>query len=169
MLAASKGYAPLVDFLIQQGFDVNETDKSGDTALNYAVVFQQPEMAQLLILNRAEMATKRVDGITTLMQAVQLGSPRMVQVLGLHPDGVNHRAQDGWTALYFAIRRKDESILRYLLSRGACIDTVDSYQQTPLDFAKEVGWTVGQDILQKASPCSSKSSSANSAPAQAGP
>lgn len=169
MLAASKGYAPLVDFLIQQGFDVNETDKSGDTALNYAVIFHQPEMAQLLILNRAEMATKREDGITTLMQAVQLGSPRMVQVLGLHPDGVNHRAQDGWTALYFAIRRKDESILRYLLSRGACIDTVDSYQQTPLDFAKEVGWAAGQDILQKASPCSLKTSPASSTLNQTGP
>lgn len=155
MLASAKGYADIVDYLLQSGFDVNEADITGDTALNYAVTMQHVDVVQLLILNRASLNTQKPDGLTTLMQAIQNGSARMVQVLAQHPDGVNQKAGDGWTALYFAVRRKDPWILKYLLQRGACPNTIDSYQQSPLDFAKEVKWDKGIEMLSKAKPCGS--------------
>lgn len=153
MLASSKGFGPIADLLIQMGMDVNEADKTGDTALNYAVVFNQVDVAQLLILNRASIETQKTDGITVLMTAVQRGSPQMIRTLAQHPEGVNQRAEDGWTALYFAVRRKDEYILKHLLQKGACPNNFDSYHQTPLDFAKEIKWSQGVKILKNAKAC----------------
>lgn len=154
MLASAKGYSAIVDYLVQIGLDPNDADQSGDTSLNYAVVFNQVDVAQLLILNRASLDTKKPEGITAFMMAVQRGSPQMIWALGQHPDGINQKAEDGWTALYFAIRRQDENVLKFLLERGACPNTIDSYKQTPLDFAKEIQWAQGIKILKKARPCS---------------
>ncbi|MEN0059853.1 MAG: ankyrin repeat domain-containing protein [Bdellovibrio sp.] len=151
MLAAAKGHIKILEELLRAGEDVNEADAQGDTALNYAVVRRQVATLHLLMLYQASVKSRRPDGITALMQAVQHGSQQMIQILVQDREGVNAQAEDGWTALYFAIRRQDEDILRLLLRHGACPDVLDTYQQTPLDFATEVGWQKGSELL-KASP-----------------
>ncbi len=153
MLAAAKGYASIVDILIQGGMEVNQPDFHGDTALNYAVVARQDEMVQFLMLNRADVVPQRKDRISPLMIAVQSGSFRMIRALAQDREAINYPAEDGWTPLYFAIRRKEPSILKLLIDRGACPNVRDSYQQTPLDFAIEVKWDLGQKMLKRAKPC----------------
>ncbi|MEN0060158.1 MAG: ankyrin repeat domain-containing protein [Bdellovibrio sp.] len=155
MLAAAKGHVKIIEELIQAGEDVNEADAQGDMALNYAVVRRQVAAVHLLMLHQASVKPKRPDGITVLMQAVQHGSQQMVQILVQDAEGVNIQAEDGWTALYFAIRRQDEDILKLLLRHGSCPNVIDKYQQSPLDFAQEVGWKKGIDLLKKATTCKS--------------
>jgi ankyrin repeat protein len=153
MLAASKGQDSILNFLLTNGVDVNELDKTSDSAINYAVTFNQVNSAGLLVLSGANLEAKRPDGITPLMNAVQFSSPEMVNTLVKTRQAINAVAEDGWTALYFSIRRKDPNLLLLLLRSGACKDTLDSYKQTPMDFAKEVGWEQGLLILKSAPSC----------------
>lgn len=153
MLASAKGHANLINFLIQSGMDVNESDPGFDTALSYATVYNQTDAVNLLILAGAELTTQDPSGITPLMKAVQLGNPQMVYALSLTRQNINAVTSDGWTALYFAIRRQDPGILRWLLRQGACKNRVDKENISPIEFAKEVGWTEGLRILEKAPAC----------------
>ena len=156
MLAAAKGRDNVISFLLGNGMDINEVDNDGGTALNYAVIAKQVSSAGLLILSGVELESKRPDGITPLMSAIQLSSPEMVHTLTTTRQAINAKAEDGWTALYFAVRRQDPSILNLLLRQGACKNTIDSYKQSPLDFAKEVGWQQGAYMIEKAPACGSK-------------
>lgn len=156
MLAAAKGNLEILALIIGEGIDINEPDHSGDTALNYAVAAGKTESIQFLMSNRARVTSQRPDGITALMQAIQIGPKPMALALMSDHSAINDRADDGWTALYFAIRRQDPEILESLLKQGACPNVFDSYRQTALDFAKEIKWAKGQDILIQAKSCQDK-------------
>ena len=158
MLAAAKGKDEVINFLLSNGVDVNEADKTFGTAINYAVVANQVNTAGLLILAGADLETKNPDGITVIMLAVQQSSFEMVRTLTTTRQAINAKAEDGWTALYFAVRREDPNVLYWLLRQGACKNVIDSYKQTPIDFAKEVGWKQGIAILEKAPACGTKNS-----------
>ncbi len=156
MLATARGHLEMMSELIDAGADVNEVDKLGDTAIHYAVATNRLQAAQLLMKRGARVVSQREDGISGLMQAVQIGSFDMIKTLTADREALNQPADDGWTALYFAIRRADPQILTWLLEHGACINTFDTYRQTPLQFAQEVKWKVGENILTKAVPCGEK-------------
>ncbi len=153
MLAAARGQDQVLHFMILNGVDVNETDSTFATALNYAVVAHHVSTVGLLILSGADLEAKHSDGITVLMLAIQQSSPEMVRTLTTTRQAINSKAEDGWTALYFAIRREDPRILSLLLRQGACKNTIDSYKQSPLDFAKEIKWEQGVLILEQAPAC----------------
>lgn len=153
MLASAKGQKDSINFLIQNGMDIDGVDVAFSSALDYAVVTNRVDSAEFLILSGASLESKKPEGITPLMTAVQIGSPAMIRALTTTRQAVNAKAQDGWTAIYFSIRRKDPGILSWLLRQGACKNVVDSYKQTPMDFAKEVEWKDGIAILEKAPAC----------------
>lgn len=156
MLAASKGQDEVVNLLLSNGVNVNETDNSFGTPIVYAVIGNKVSTAGLLILAGAELDAKGPDGITPIMLGVQQSSFEMVRTLVTSRQSINDKAEDGWTALYFAVRRQDSHVLQWLLRQGACKNVTDSYKQTPLDFAKEVGWKQGISILETAPSCGIK-------------
>lgn len=153
MLAAARGQDGVINFLLANGVNINEVDDDNGTALNYAVVSKQVDSASLLILSGIGLESQRPDGLTALMSAIQLSTPEMVRVLTTTRQAINAKTEDGWTALYFAIRRQDPSILNLLLRQGACKNTIDSEKQSPLDFAKEVGWKQGMQMIERAPAC----------------
>ena len=76
-LAAGYGHAEIVEYLLNEGSDVNSRDEGNRTALHYAVLGSQIEITRLLISKGA-----KVDAIgeirdqnqsTSLHLAVQLG------------------------------------------------------------------------------------------------
>ena len=152
MMAVLKDNNDIAEYLIGEKVDVNETEKSGYTALNFAAIRNNARLVQVLRRNGARIEIIG-DNLSPLMLAVRNASPQLVQVMQPNPTEVNLRAEDGWTAIYFAIRREDSEILKFLLDQGACVNTVDSYKQTPLDFAKEVKWKVGQKLLRRKTAC----------------
>jgi ankyrin repeat protein len=153
MMAASKGYTDIAQYLIEKGANVNSVNSIKQNALHFAVVHQKPEMVKLLVDNETEIKPNNF-GITSLMMAVQLGTFEMVEMLDPSFEEVNIQADDGWTAVYFAVRKQDEKILDYLIEKGACINVRDDYKQTPVDFANEVGWKKGHEKLKKGKVCS---------------
>jgi ankyrin repeat protein len=88
------------------------------------------------------------------MMAIQLGTYEMVELMDPSFEEVNIAADDGWTAIYFAIRKQDEQTLDYLIKKGACVNIKDTLNQSPEDFAKEVGWKYAQSNLRKGKTCS---------------
>ncbi len=153
MLAAANGQIEMMEYLLAQGADINEKDNLGDTALNYVVSRNQLAAAKFLVNRGARVVSQRDDGISSLMQALQIGTPDMARTLMEDTEALNQFAEDGWTPLYFSIRRQDLNLLNDLIARGACVNVFDSYQQTPLDFAREVKWLEGEKTILKAKPC----------------
>lgn len=155
MIAAQKGNIPLAKYLIEKNANLNSVNITKQSALHLAVLANQLEMVELLKENGAEIK-QNTYGISPLMSAVQLGNFEMVQALNPTFEDINLIADDGWTAIYFAIRKQDKLILDYLLEGGACVNFVDHYSQTPVDFAKETGWTYAYEKTQKGKKCALK-------------
>lgn len=94
MYAASGCHPDVIAFLLSSGADVSHGNRAGETALLWAIPASWP----------AEAPPCAADGVNRLLAA---GA------------GVNVRSRDGETALHEAIGRKQLSLVRLLLLRGA--------------------------------------------------
>ena len=101
MLAALKGYLPLVKQLVELDADVN---KPGWTPLHYAASTGQVAVIEYLLENSAYIDAESPNGSTPLMMAAMYGSPEAVKVLIQAGADLNIKNQLGLTALDFAVR-----------------------------------------------------------------
>ena len=152
MLAASKGNKEMVLFLADNGANLDVRNEIGHSALAFAVIQNKPEIVKILIEHGAQIISDN-DGISTVMMAIQFGRFEILKMLNPSERDVNLKADDGWTALYFSIRNENIEILDYLLAKGACPNVVDTYSQSPLDFARESRWKASYSRLKKARHC----------------
>lgn len=101
MLAALKGYLPLVKKLVEHDADVNKT---GWTPLHYAASSGQVAVIEFLLDNSAYIDAESPNGSTPLMMAAMYGSPEAVKVLIQAGADLNIKNQLGLSALDFAVR-----------------------------------------------------------------
>ena len=101
MLAALKGYLPLVKTLVAHDADVNKT---GWTPLHYAASSGQVAVMELLLDHSAYIDAESPNGSTPLMMAAMYGSPEAVKLLIQAGADLNIKNQLGMTALDFAVR-----------------------------------------------------------------
>jgi uncharacterized protein len=101
MLAALKGYLPLVKQLVENNADVN---KPGWTPLHYAASGGHVSIVEFLLENSAYIDAESPNGSTPLMMAAMYGSPESVKVLIQAGADLNIKNQLGLTALDFAVR-----------------------------------------------------------------
>jgi ankyrin repeat protein len=101
MLAALKGYLPLVKKLVANDADVN---KPGWTPLHYAATTGQVAVIDFLLENSAYIDAESPNGSTPLMMAAMYGSPEAVKVLIQAGADLNLQNQLGLSALDFAVR-----------------------------------------------------------------
>lgn len=94
MYAGSGCHPEVIAFLLSTGADANHANRAGETALLWAIPASWP----------AEAPPCAADGVNRLLAA---GA------------GVNTRSRDGETPLHAAIGRKQLSLVRLLLLRGA--------------------------------------------------
>lgn len=80
-LAISKGDIDTVKQIIAYGIDVNDTTNRGMTPLMYAAVYNQAEIAKLLIEKGADLDKKDKSGSTALDHAKTSGSDEVMEVL----------------------------------------------------------------------------------------
>ena len=101
MLAALKGYLPLVKKLVANDADVN---KPGWTPLHYAATGGHVPVVEFLLDESAYIDAESPNGTTPLMMAAMYGSPEAVKALIQAGADLTLKNQLGMTALDFAVR-----------------------------------------------------------------
>ena len=135
--AAAKGDKDAVRSLIKQAVDVNAAQGDGMTALHWAALNGDAELAQMLLYAGASVkATTRLGGYNPLYMAAKSGHVTVIDTLlnaGADPNGT---ALDGLTPLMMAASSGNPDAVEALVKRGANVNAKESENgQTPLAFA----------------------------------
>jgi ankyrin repeat protein len=139
-----------VQFLIQEGEEVNTAQGDGMTALHWAAENGDVEMLEMLMSAGANPeAVTRLGRYTPLHLASKLGREASVVSLLRLGSAVNPRTTTGAvTPLHFAAASGSELAVKALLDHGANVDAKElQWDQTPLMFAAALNRVGIIDIL----------------------
>ena len=148
--AAMRNEVEVLRNLLYQGADVNAAQGDGMTALHWAAVNGQSEIAEMLLYAGASTeATTRMGAYTPLHLASREGhSPMVVSLLKAGSDPNQRTSSGGVTSLHFAAASGDVRSIEALLDHGAIIDEKEMQSgQTPLIFAASLGRVEAIKIL----------------------
>lgn len=123
--------------LLKKGADVNEAQGDGTTALHWAAMNGDADMAQMLVTAGANVrATTRLGAYTPLFLAARGGYADVVRVLLAAGADAKSRTSNGTTPLMIAAASGDTRTITSLVENGAEIDAKDDARgETPLMFA----------------------------------
>jgi ankyrin repeat protein len=141
MLAVqNNGFNGIVKYLVEQGVDVNATDKSGCTALYYTLKSGSSkadviENVMCLLKSGAKIDITHDRRETTLMSAAGLGYIEIVECLVKFGADVKVVDKMGNTALKRAAQSGSYEVVRYLVEQGADLEACNKGTATPLIIA----------------------------------
>ena len=135
--AAQNGDREAVRALLKKGLDVNEAQGDGSTALHWAAIKGDAEMARMLIYAGANVrATTRIGAYTPLYLAAKGGYADVVAVLLAGGADAKAVTSNGTTPLMIAAAAGDTRSITSLIENGADINAKDGAKgETPLIFA----------------------------------
>ncbi|MFT4040424.1 MAG: DNA mismatch endonuclease Vsr [Thermomicrobiales bacterium] len=141
--------------LIEAGADVNAKDFINDSPYLYAGARGYNEILQLTLLNGADLTSTNRYGGTALIPACERGHLNNVRTLIAAGVDVNHVNKLQWTALLEAIFLGDggpvhTEIVQALVDAGADVNLADGDGVTPLQHARQRGYTAMVAILEAA-------------------
>src|SRR5262245_40029004 len=135
--AAQSRDAAAVKKLIKEGNDVNASQGDGMTALHWAALNGDAEVAQMLLYAGANVGAKtRIGGYTPLHLAAQIGNAAVIAPLVAAGAPVGAATATGATALMQAAHSGSTDSVRVLLDNGADPKVKETANgQTALMFA----------------------------------
>lgn len=135
--AAMNGDREAVRALLKKGLDVNEAQGDGSTALHWAAIKGDAELAQMLIFAGANVrATTRLGAYTPLYLAAKGGYSAVVAALLAAGADAKAVTSNGTTPLMIAAAAGDTKSITSLIENGAEIEATDGAKgETPLIFA----------------------------------
>ncbi len=136
--AAQRGEIEAVRALLKQGADVNAAQGDGMTALHWAAVSGNAQMAEMLMYAGANLkAVTRIGDYTALHLASKAGNVAVLQaLLEAGSDVAAVTSSGGATPLHFAAASGNGEAIAALLDHGAAVNARESaWGQTPLMFA----------------------------------
>jgi ankyrin repeat protein len=137
--AAARGYADVVQMLLEKGVDINGRQFVGTTAILVAASNANEQIVKLLLDRHADPNIADQHGDTALMAAVRAGSLPIVKALlarGADPKGTDKKRR---TAVWWVARTDRTDILKELIQHGADINVADKSGSTPLMQAARMG------------------------------
>lgn len=145
MMAVYRNEPSVVQFLIDQHADLSPTDHKGNSLAYYLLKSYSDRNtdhfnAKLELLTHlgVSMNTIQEDGHTLYHIAVAQGSLNLLKQLEEFDIDLNLKNDDGLTALHLAaMTAKNESIIKYLISKGADIHIKTDFEESAYDLAKE--------------------------------
>jgi uncharacterized protein len=156
MIATYQHNTDLVRTLLQAGANVNIRDNNKANPLLHAAAQGWLDILKLSIDAHADTSlTNRFGGIS-IIPASERGHVEIVRELLTRTDiNVNHVNNLGWTALLEAIILSDggkahQQIVQLLVDHGADVRLADNDGVTPLQHARERGFTEIEHILLQA-------------------
>lgn len=128
-----------VERLLKQGSNPNEPESDGSTALSWAAMRSNREMAALLMKAGADPNLTNEMGIGPLALAIDNGSVEIVSDLLAHRANPNVARENGETPLMMAARMGRVDMMKLLVARGASVNARDKkFGQTALMWATGV-------------------------------
>ena len=138
--AAGSGDLAKVKTLLKGKPDlVSSRNDSGQTPLHYAA-HGHKDVAELLLVDKAEVDARDKAGYTPLYVAAQEGHKDVAELLLAYKADVNARANDGDTPLHMAVYKGHRDVAELLLANNADVNAKDNKEGfTPLHFAAGMG------------------------------
>lgn len=139
MIAAQKGFIKIVEYLVDEGVDIDEVNSVGQTALNLAVYFGQNSIANYLIEKGANV--NKTDNrfiLSPLIAAIRSNNLEIGKILLMKgadvnsADGINNFSPIMWATLY---QNKDFIIL--LLKYFPDLSIVSKYKQNVFEMTND--------------------------------
>lgn len=153
MIATYNNDSETVKLLIENGADVNIQDNMKNNPFLYAGAEGYLEIVKLTAEAGADPKLLNRFGGTALIPASEHGYVEVVKALLENTDiDVNHVNDLGWTAMLEAVvlgngGKNQQETIELLINHGADVNIPDSNGVTPLQHAKELGFTEIRDIL----------------------
>lgn len=129
--AAWWGWKPGFFLMLENGADGNASDNGGMNALNYALIGNNRDLANVL--------RKRGVPKNLWAAAIDGDTDTLKDILEEHPDWLNRQDSYGSTPLHLAIASNRSGTVDHLLRRGADFHIQNKYQRTPLETARICG------------------------------
>jgi len=135
--AAMAGDKTAVRALLRQAVDVNAAQGDGMTALHWAAMKNDAELAEMLLVAGANVkATTRLGGYTPLVLAAREGYSVVMEPLLKAGADASAKTANGATALMLAAQSGNVDALTLLLDAGADVNAVEPVRGlTPMIFA----------------------------------
>jgi ankyrin repeat protein len=131
--AAENGNLEKVKSLLQSNPGlVYRKDSTGRTALHYAAMNDTVEIAEALIVKRADVNTADNTGTTPLHLAANSGNRQMVELLLASGASLNPKDKTGLTPLLRVVLTGRDELVEVLLSKGADPNLKDNEGNSPL-------------------------------------
>lgn len=120
-LAAFFGHKDVVEYLLEQGAEVNvaSRNKMKVMPLHSAVASRHLGIAEALLTHGADVNAAQQDGFTPLHEAAQNGQEEMVALLLAHAANVDAKKDDGQTPLAIALAEGHDVVADLLRRHGA--------------------------------------------------
>lgn len=124
--------------LVSKGVSPNTVDPKGNPMLNLAIKDQSTDVIAFLIANKAtDVDLSNKYGETPLMIASIEGNlPVVKSLVEQRKAKIDHI---GWTPLHYACTKGQLEVARYLLAKGAIVDSQSPGNTTPLMMAVQSG------------------------------
>jgi ankyrin repeat protein len=149
--AAESGDRDAVRGLLKQAADVNAAQADGMTALHWAAMRNDAELAQTLLYAGANVkATTRINAYTPLLLAAKNGNAAVMAPLVKAGADINAPTSNGTTPLMYSAAAGSTEAVTTLLDAGAKVNATETYRGlTAIMFAAAADRTDVVNILAK--------------------
>ena len=155
LLATHRNFVEVARVLIEAGADVNAMDSITDSPYLYAGAEGRLQILRLTLEHGANLTSVNRYGGTALIPASHHGHVQTVAELLETDIDIDHVNNLGWTALLEAVILGDGNstyveIVRLLVESGANSDIADNNGVSPLEHARQSGYSEIVELLAAA-------------------
>jgi ankyrin repeat protein len=127
---------------------VSSKEADGETALHNAAASGHKDIAELLLVNMADINARDKSGLTPLHYALYFGHNDVVGLLLKNKADVNSPAIHSLTPLHLAASLGNYNMVALLLANKADINAKDELGNTPLHYAVQDGYKDVAELLR---------------------